>query len=865
VKDSRFAGKSTACKGGKEPAEVLSQETGSAKFFPRGKLLMKHVLVFSFLLLLAFATALHADESSDLTGTVTDSLGAVIPGAKVEVLDGVKVVGSVETDAVGRYHVSLLRGGRYLVRGTAAALQSSSREVFVGGGTAVANLTLFPSPVQQTVVVTATGSPLPEAQTGASISVLESDELETHRDLQQGLRLAPGIFFAQTGQAGAQTTANVRGGPDSGNKVLIDGIPANDIGGGVDFGVMQPTGLGAAELFRGPNSALFGSDALASVINLTTQRGVTPLPQLTYQVDGGTYGTYRQEATFGGAWKRFDYFSDLARFDTRNSDPYSGSHNLTYAGNFSFQLAPNASLRATVRRNVNGLQDANQLGLFGTPDDGSDRRHDTSFGVTFDANPTQRWHVLARYGAMRLNYSYANYGPTGMYYPGCFCYLGAPVTIRGANGYVVSPQAIAALPGAPDDPGQAIFQYPGNNNYQNEANRDFGYLQNDYHVSPMLNLLFGFRYERERGFVSSAYSQGQTERGNYSYMMQLQGRFWNRLYYTVGSGLENNAVFGVAGTPRASLAYYLLRPQHDKLLSGTKVKFNFGKGIKEPSIPQELNSLYRVLQQPTYPDGLQAIAQYDVKPFRAEASRTYDGGLEQSLAGGKARVSIAYFHNQFNNLAEYVPNTALTDILSPALATYINTYNPYGYVYVNTLAYKAQGLELEGAWQVLPSLRVRGGWTHVNAVVQRSFTSSALSPAVNPLFPTVQIGAYSPLVGARPFHVPPDSGFMAVDWKRSRWFASLTGSFVSRRDDSTFLSDSWYGNTMLLPNHNLDPAYQKLDLYGSYQITPRLTAYATMENLLNQRYQVVIGYPALPFTVRAGMKIRLGGESWKLK
>jgi len=832
---------------------------------------MKRSLIFLSLLLLTFVMALQAAEPVTLSGVVTDSLGAVIPGAQVEVFDGGKLVGSTKTNAVGQYRITIEHGGRYLVRSRAASLRPATKEAFAGTGNVSTDLILFPSPVQQSIVVTATGSPIPEAQTGASISVIEADELETHRDLQQATRLEPGINFSQSGQAGAQTTANVRGGPDGANKVLIDGVPANNIGGSVDFGILQSAGFGNVEMFRGPNSALFGSDALASVINIATRRGMTPLPEISYSVDGGTFGTYRQEGSLGGAWKRFDYFSDAARFDTQNAMPYSADHNFSYAGNFGVQLAPNASLRATLRRNVNGLNSANSIGLFGIPDDGVSREADTSFGVTLDANPTKRWHLLFRYGALRMNYNYLNYGPTGLPYDPYgygVVYLGAPVTIRGANGYVVSPQLISHLPMPPDNPGQAVFQYPGDNNYANQANRDFGYIQSDYHLSQQLNLMFGFRYENERGKVSSAYSQGETERGNYSYMMQVQGKLWSRLFYTAGSGIENNAVFGVAATPRASLAYYLLRPSQSVIFSGTKLRVNFGKGIKEPSIAQELNSLYRTLLLPTFPDGAQIIAQYHVQPFRAETARTYDGGVEQQFLGGKARISITYFHNEFDNQAEYVPNEALAGIVSPSLAQKLN---PYGYVYLNTLAYSSQGTELEGAWQVRPSLRVRGGWTHVNAAVQHSFSSSALAAqddpqsAMNPLFPGILIGAYSPLVGARPFHVPPNSGYLGVDWKRSRWFGSLTGTFVSRRDDSTFLSDTWYGNTLLLPNRNLEQAYQKLDLYGSYQITARLTAYATMENVLNEHYQVIIGYPALPFTVRTGMKIRLGGESWKLK
>ena len=829
---------------------------------------MKRALFFSFLLLLAFSISLHAAEPITISGTVTDSLGAVVAGAPVEAVEAGKVAGSTHTDAAGIYRISLTHGGRYLVRSTSAAMRPATQEVFVGVGSQQVDLTLFPSPVQQTVVVTATGSPLPEAQTGASISVIEAEQLELHRDLIQAAALEPGIHFSQSGQAGAQTTANVRGGPDSANKVLIDGIPANNVGGAADLGILQSAGFGTVEMFRGPNSALFGSDALASVINITTRRGTTPQPELTYSIDGGTFGTYRQEASLAGAWKRFDYFSDVARFDTQNSMPNSADHNFSYAGNFGAQLASTTSLRATVRRNVSHLSAANSIGLFGVADDGLNRNGDTAFGLTLDTAPTKRWHLLARYGGLRTNYNYEWYGPTSPYpYDGCtafgyscLAYLGAPMTIRGANGYVISPQAIAKLPFAPDNPGQAYFQYPGDNNYQNRANRDFGYVQNDYHISPLLNAMFGFRYERERGFVHSAYSFGQTERGNYSYTMQLQGRWRNRIFYTVGSGIEDNAVFGVAATPRASLAYYLFKPSQSGALSGTKIRFNFGKGIKEPSIPQELNSLRSTLHGIT--GGDQIIAQYHIQPFLAETARTYDGGIEQLLLSGKARVAVTYFHNEFGDQAEYVANTALQSILPPPV---FNQLNPYGYVYANTLAYSSQGVEVEGSWQVLRSLRVRGGWTHVNAAVQRSLSSSALSPVENPLFPGVKIGAYSPLVGARPFHVPPDSGYLGVEVKRARWFAALTGTMVSRRDDTTFLSDTWYGNTLLLPNRNLDQAYQKMDVYGSYQITGRLRAYATMENLLNEKYQVIIGYPALPFTVRAGLKIRLGGESWKLK
>ena len=79
------------------------------------------------------------------------------------------------------------------------------------------------------------------------------------------------------------------------------------------------------------------------------------------------------------------------------------------------------------------------------------------------------------------------------------------------------------------------------------------------------------------------------------------------------------------------------------------------------------------------------------------------------------------------------------------------------------------------------------------------------------------------------------------------------------------MTDGYFGNTMLLPNRNLQAGYQLLDLTARYSIRPRLTAYASLSNLLSQHYQEQICYPALPFSFRAGLKLAVGGEGgwWK--
>jgi iron complex outermembrane receptor protein/vitamin B12 transporter len=186
--------------------------------------------------------------------------------------------------------------------------------------------------------------------------------------------------------------------------------------------------------------------------------------------------------------------------------------------------------------------------------------------------------------------------------------------------------------------------------------------------------------------------------------------------------------------------------------------------------------------------------------------------------------------------------------------------------YINSEAFRSQGLEFEAEYRIDSRLFVRGGYSYTDAVVQNSFSSDqGGGESINPAFPGVPIGAFSPLVGARPFRVAPHSGYFGLNYTHSKFYSSLTDTMVGRRDDSDFLSDADFGTTLLLPNRNLDGAYQRLDLSGGYQFTSRLTAYANIQNLLSEHYAQAFGFPSLPFTFRSGIKINFGGESWGLK
>jgi iron complex outermembrane receptor protein/vitamin B12 transporter len=179
--------------------------------------------------------------------------------------------------------------------------------------------------------------------------------------------------------------------------------------------------------------------------------------------------------------------------------------------------------------------------------------------------------------------------------------------------------------------------------------------------------------------------------------------------------------------------------------------------------------------------------------------------------------------------------------------------------YVNSQSTRARGIEWSGE-TTLGRLKAIASYTFLDATVTKSFSSGALSPAVNPAFPDVPIGQYGPLVGNRPFRRPVNSGSLVLSYADRKAHVSVAGYFAGPHDDSTALSDEFFGSSMLLPNQELNPSYQKFDVSGSYQIHRRLRGYLTVENVFDAAFAQVAGYPALPRSARIGVTVRVGGN-----
>ncbi len=793
-------------------------------------------------------------------GTVTDPLGAAVPLAKVELVQGKRAVAFAVTRSDGSFEILSNATGRFLLLTSARTFAVGIGQDFYGGRTETVsrNVTLSVASITEQVTVTATGKPTPLEQISSAVALLPTRDLETRVGVAEELRFTPGVSIVQTGQYGGVTSLFVRGGNSDANKVLVDGIPAEDVGGSFDYGTVSSTGLGstnnqgtAIELYRGPNSVLYGSDATASVLSLNTTRGTSLRPLFNYSGDAGNFHTYRNEATLSGVYRRLDYFGGFSRFDSSNSIPLDRFHAATSVANLGYDLPFNTQLRFTLRNTDAGAGLPNAHDFYGLSQDGKQSDQDLYSGATFENRFAEKFHTLVRYGIARKREQATYFGTSGTLvnfdspFGPTSAYVGNPVTFTGANGYSATGQA-------------QLFS----TNRDQASNRDELYYQTDYIFPHRIFALFGFRYENERGVFNAPdfAEHQQIQRTNFQYTLQFQGDIKNRLFYSVGGAIEKNHLYGIAGTPRVGLAYYAVRPGERKF-RGTKIRANIATGVQEPSLATEFNSLYKELQLSS--DSAD-INNFRVTPLGPERSRTLDIGVDQSILGQKLIVKAGYFHNQFSHQLEFVASGDLRTFfgITPANDAFF-----FG-AELNSLAFRAQGLETEAQYQPFSRLFIRGGYTYLAPLVSQSFASDATAArqgiaTSNPNLPGIAIGGTSPLVGARPFRRPPQTGFFAVQYSGSKFTAAFKGALASRADDSTFLGGldtTVNGNTLLLPNRNLDYGFTRLDANFTYRATDHISVFTQLDNLLSEQHIGPIGYPSLPFAFRSGLKIRIGGE-----
>jgi len=681
-----------------------------------------------------------------------------------------------------------------------------------------------------------------QARTGAPVTVVDQQVLDAINkpDVLEALRLTPGATVQQTGPRGGTASLFLRGGNSNFTKVMVDGVSLNDIGGGVDLAPLQTTGVGRVEVLRQTNSVIYGSDALTGVVNVETRRGRTRVPELLYTVDGGNFGTVHHDAGLGGAVKRFDYFSDYSFFGTDNEIENNSYRNHTYAGRFGVALGRGTDLSGTLRHIDTTYGSPNAIELFQIPDDSTQKNRLTLGGITASSQWTNRVQSSVRFGVTDITTNYLNPSPNGTYVdPFGFGgnYLGNVVTVTGANGYSVT--------------GRAILDYgfsPFPSTFDSRTTRKTLSGQATVQVADHVQVSAGARYEREQGYDVPEDDPSAT-RDNGGLFAEGRAGIGERVFVTGGVGYEHNAAFKSAATGRVSVAAYL-HQTNGGALGATKLTFNAGNGIKAPALYQEQSSLFVLLESAP------ASARAGVEPIGPERSVSLDVGVEQEFIKGQARARVSYFHNDFKDLIEFVSRGILPRFGVPPEAAAAAGFGAY----VNSQSFVAQGIEGTFEAAVARSLRFMASYTFLDSEVTASLSGGVLTPAVNPKFPGVQIGQFSPLVGARPFRRPTHSGSLMVAYTKGPADVAVSAFFTGKRDGSTFLDDEFFGYSMLLPNTDLEAGYQKVDLSAGYRAFKRLRVFTSIENLFDQDYDASFGFPGLGLAARAGVTVTVGGD-----
>ncbi|HVA62467.1 MAG TPA: TonB-dependent receptor [Terriglobales bacterium] len=788
----------------------------------------------TLVLLFALAIAGLAQNARSLQGQVRDALGRAVPGARVEATDAHgAVLAQTATDAQGRYRLAAPLAATRL-EASHAGLAPAAAPLSPQSAGALAPLVLGLATVEATVNVTALNLPLPAAQVGNATSTISGNALRRLNPLQAAaaLRLEPGLGVIQSGQTGGVTSVFLRGAPGDFTKVLLDGVPIQRLDlGGYDFSNLAPVGLDEIQILRGPDSVVYGSDAAAGVIALRTRRGdQVERPEFDSTTEFGAYATAVQDNQLLGHDGAFDYALRYGYLNTRNQQPGAHFRDNTYGAQMGWRPTRTGVLRLALQRSYADTGQPNALLFYGLSEGAFKHQAETYADLSWRQQVTPAWSQRIEFTQSQANLFSEIPGPAGVP-DGAGDFDGLPVTIQGANGFAAQGRAILSFGG--------VFPQLSPSD---TLRRDLSW-ESEFTLNPHWSLIEGYRYYDERG-LSSTDALSRHDHGAYAL---LRGSLGNRLFGSGGLAADRNTPFGFTANPQASLAGFP-RLGNGGFWDETRLRASGGTGLKDPSLVDEEFSLYQELF--SAPGGAALIRQFGLAPMRPQRSRDFDMGVDQYLAGGAGELSATVFDQRYYDLIEDIPTTAFPALGIPAAVAQRAAFGGE----FNSLTERARGLELEAKLRLGRGWRLQTNYTATAATVLRSFSFDAQAPSFNPAFPALPIGAFAPLVGGRPFRVPRQSASLLAGYARGRFSGQVWGSWLSRRDDSTFLTDSNFGNTLLLPNHNLDPAYWLANFSGAWQLRPGLRLLAAVDNIFNRSYQEVIGYPGPKISARVGVR-----------
>ena len=602
--------------------------------------------------------------SAPVTGVVVDPSGRPIPRATITIsaADGGRAA-TIFSDAEGVFRLNDAPEG-CIVHASLGGFQPASQACRTDGEM---KITLAVAPVSESIVVSATRTEAPSGQVASSITVFDAAEIERRQapPLADVLRQAAGAHVVRSGAPGAVTSLFVRGGESNYTKILLDGVPLNEPGGTFNLSNVTTANLDRIEFVRGANSALYGSDAMTGVIQLFTRRGESARPQARVLFEGGSFSTVRTSAGASGKSGRVDYSADVTGFTTDNEVANNQFDNLTLSGTAGATLGSGATLRV-IGRAERGKAGVPGQTAFGRPDlDAFFRRHDGTFGVSFDQS-RGAIHQRAAYGIAVSNQASTNLVADPPYTPS----FGGSTAPFEFSDFTYDSRADLRRHHA---------------SYQFDAT--LGTQSAGTHVETALVDWDGERAELRDALAGTTVP---ASRDNVGLTLQHQA-LWKTLFVTAGVRFEHNDSFGNATVPRIAAAWQVR--QGASTFGATRISASAGRGIKEPTVLQSFSPSPFFQGNP------------DLLP---ERTRALELGVEQRLASDRVRVNLAWFDNRYH------------DIIS--LRTDFATFQAQ---YFNIGLTTARGAEITSDIALVSGFRARAGYTFTDSEIVTSTSSSA--------------------------------------------------------------------------------------------------------------------------------------------
>jgi vitamin B12 transporter len=430
---------------------------------------------------------------------------------------------------------------------------------------------------------TLSGEPVDAAKLGSSVTVITAEELERRqiRNAADALRTVPGLAVGRTGSVGALTQVRIRGAEGNQVKVIIDGVEMNSLDfGDFDFATLLATDIERIEVIRGPQSGLYGANALSGVINIVTKKGGAP--RVTATAEAGSLNTSYLAANASAGSDKGYLSVSAARRETdgyniaRSGTEADGSKQQTVFARGGFAPTDYFRIDAMGRFQSNFAE----LDRRDPPVDtlgATDKREQLLGSVSLELDPFNKsW--THRVFADHLDDDY-----------------------------------ISATAGSPFSPFTAF----------GERSR-YGYLStfkfDTNAVFAAGHTLVGL-VERVEESAEFSFEGRTAKRSQEGYALEYRGAFADQLFLTGNIRHDDKDAFDDATTYRLSAAY--LFPN-----TGTRLHGSYGKGITDPTFFELFGRTSDFFGNPS------------LKP---EESIGWDFGVEQKFLKDRLTVDLTYF------------------------------------------------------------------------------------------------------------------------------------------------------------------------------------------------------------------------------